>query len=248
MPKAGLQPTSTMSGAPAPRALSQWIEHLKRRRLAGKKARQVQRQRRHFSEARLERAEAIIKEITESGDILGQGKMVTEDWPVPVTFVLLALEPWAFKSLCDYGGDLQDDEDTNDAEPGHDAEHTLGWPEGIRQATLCGGSDDGEPSLGSTGMVDQRRWHEGDALPYGNDLELDHADDEPSIGVDTPDFDICDLGEHAEYPRAQDQAIIEEVRSHYAAATGGEVSASPALDPDGKPGAWLLQRRQGGES
>ncbi len=135
--------------------------------------------------------------------------MVTEDWPVPVTFVLLALEPWAFKSLCDYGGNLQDDEDTNDAEPGHDAEKPLGWTDRISQAHLNEGSDDGEPSLGSTGMLNQRRWSEGD----NSDLELDRADDEPSIGVDTPDFDICDLGEQAEYPRAQDQAIIEAARS-----------------------------------
>jgi hypothetical protein len=163
----------------------------------------------------------------------------------PAALTHRAREPWAFKSLCDYGGDLQDDEDTNDAELGHDAEQTLGWPEQVKQTVLCEGSDDKEPSLGSTGMVDQRRWHDGNAAHYGNDLELDRADDEPSIGVDTPDFDICDLGEQAEYPRAQDQAVIEEARSHYAAATGGEVSASPALDPDGKPGAGLLHRRQG---
>jgi hypothetical protein len=35
---------------------------------------------------------------------------------------------------------------------------------------------------------------------------------------------------------------IEEARSRYANATGGEVTALPARDPDGKPGAWLLLR------
>jgi hypothetical protein len=38
---------------------------------------------------------------------------------------------------------------------------------------------------------------------------------------------------------------VEEARSRYAAAAGSEVIASPARDPDGKPGAWLLLARGG---
>ena len=97
-------------------------------------------------------------------------------------------------------------------------------------------------------MIDQRRWHEGDALPYGNDLELDRADHEPSIGVDTREFDICDLGEQPDYHPTAAVPFIEEVRSHYAASTGSEVGASPALDPDGKPGVLVTSAPRGRRS
>jgi hypothetical protein len=142
--------------------------------------------------------------------IIGQGKMVSEDWPVPVTFVLLALEPWAFRSLCDYGAELEDMEDTHDHESEVD-EHTLGRSETLMQMQeeSC---DDAEPSLGPTDMTDQKRWHEGGS---DSDLELNRADDEPSVGAGTLERDPCILGEQREYPAAADRAIIEEARSRF---------------------------------
>lgn len=95
-------------------------------------------------------------------------------------------------------------------------------------------------------MIDQRRWHEGSAVPYGNDLELDRADDEPSTGADTLELDPCDQGEQREYATVADDAIIEDARRRYAKASGSEVTAAPARDPDGKPGAWLLLQARGG--
>jgi hypothetical protein len=241
------QATPTLSEI-RPSRLTDWIDHLNRRKIAAKKARATVKRRRAITEQRLAKADAIIKEIVESGDLLGQRTAVTEDWPVPVTFVLLALEPWAFRELCHYGAELEDAEDTHDSEP-TEADHgemALGWSTSPAQH-LHGLAEESEPSLGSLGMTDQRRWTEGSAVPYGNDLELDRADDEPSIGEDTPELDPCDLGEQKEYLRAPDEAIIEEARSRFEAATGSKVVAWPSHDPEnGKPGVWLLQRPRGG--
>jgi hypothetical protein len=64
--------------------------------------------------------------------------------------------------------DLEEEHDGR--EPGEDEEPPLGWSEGsgwqggsrTRAGSLGYGSDELEPSLGSLGVMDQRRWAEGD--------------------------------------------------------------------------------------
>ena len=228
-------------GAAAPHPLTQWIDHLKRSRLAAKKARRAERKRRAATKARLFDAERLLASIIASADVVAQG---VDPEGAPSVYMLLTLHTARFNDLAIFGSELEDLEDGGDAEPteADEGEATLGRTERLMQPEEEG-RDDTEPDLGSTGMVDQRRWHEGGR----GDLELDRADNEPSIGVGTPDFDACDLGEQREYQRtAQDDAISEEARRRYAPATGSKVVAVPARDPTGKAGAGLLQRRGGG--
>jgi hypothetical protein len=239
MPKAAVQSTSPIIGAPAPRPLTQWIEHLKRRKIAGRKARGAVKRQRAITKQRLASAEHLIADIIASSDVIAQGTQGNR-WgnDEPVVFVLLTLHSALFNDLGIFGSELEDTEDSNDAEPPVD-EATLGRTERVMQP-IEESRDDAEPSLGATQMHDQRRWHEGPVT----DLELDRADDERN-GDDEPE--PCDLGEQRDYPAAQDRAIIEQARSRFAAATGAKVVAWPSRDPlTGKAGAWLLQRRAGG--
>jgi hypothetical protein len=238
MPKAAVQSTSPIIGAPAPRPLTQWIEHLKRRKIAGRKARGAVKRQRAITKQRLASAEHLIADIIASSDVIAQGTQGNR-WgnDEPVVFVLLTLHSALFNDLGIFGSELEDTEDSNDAEPPVD-EATLGRTERVMQP-IEESREDTEPSIGSTAMLDQRRWHDGPVT----DLELDRADDEP----EPAEFDPCDLGEQSDYPAAQDGAIIEEARSRFETAAGAKVVAWPSRDPlTGKAGAWLLQRRAGG--
>jgi hypothetical protein len=228
---------------PASRPLRDWIDHLKRRKLAAKKTRAIVKKRRAVSEQRLCRTEQCLVDIIDGADLIGKGPVETHGWSCGSgVYLLVALPMPVFDTLCKIGADLEDLEDTHDAEPEVD-EHTLGRTERLMQPEEFG-QEDREPSLGSTGMTDQRRWSEGTKLD--EDYELDRAEDEPSTGADTLELDPCDLGEQKEYHRAPDEAIIEEARCRFAAASGSEVTATPARDPDGGPGAWLLLQARGG--
>ncbi|HEY1504103.1 MAG TPA: hypothetical protein VGF92_07375 [Stellaceae bacterium] len=232
------------TGAPAPRPLTQWIEHLKRGRAAAKKARAVTKRRRAITQQRVAKAEGLLADIINSADIIGHGVAAGQYFDYPVVHLLVTLHHAAFNELAIFGAEFEDSEDSHDAEPteADEGELTLGRTERVAQPEERG-TDDAEPSSGATQMVDQRRWHEGPVT----DLELDRADHEASVGADTLEFDACDLGEQREYPATPDEAIIEEARSRYAAATGNKVVALPARDPvTGKAGVWLLQRRAGG--
>jgi hypothetical protein len=218
------------TGAPAPRPLTQWVEHLKRRKIAGRKARGALKRQRAITKQRLARAERLLSHVIEDADIVGQGTAPGTYGDYPVIYLLVALHSADFNNLAIFGAELEDGEDTHDAEPPID-EATLGRTERVMQP-IEESRDDAEPSLGATQMHDQRRWHEGPVT----DLELDRADDE-SNGDD----------EQRDYPAAKDETIIEQARSRFAAATGSKVVAWPSRDPlTGKAGAWLLQRRAGG--
>jgi hypothetical protein len=93
-------------------------------------------------------------------------------------------------------------------------------------------AEESEPSLGSLGMTDQRRWTEGSAAPYGADLELDHADNEPSIGADTAELDCCDEGEPKDYRPTEDEAIAARARSRIAERASGDALEYAAVDPE----------------
>jgi len=267
MPKA----TMTLSEI-RPSRLIDWIDHLKRRRIAAKKTRATVKHRRAVTEQRLAKADAIIKEIAESGDIIGQGQIAADDrWSVPVTFVLLALEPWAFRDLCEYGAALADDEDSHDREPEVD-EHTLGRTERFAQPEEES-SDDGEPDLGATGILDQRRWSDGGMY----DRELDPCDrGEPSLGAS----EVIMAGRFSPLPGVSDPEVVQCNQEgwgrgsraddrEYDAAERGEPDCDyepddrrlprllqvpavapegpvvvPAVDPEGRAGAWVIQGRR----
>jgi hypothetical protein len=198
-------------------------------------------------------ADSIIKEIAESGDIIGRGRIAADHWSVPVTFLLLALEPWAFRDLCEYGAALADDEDTHDAEPEVD-EHTLGRTERLAQPEEQS-SEDREPSLGSLAMTDQQRWNEGGS---DSDSELDLADREPSLAsLGQTDQQFWSQGDNRDLEpsvgrddREEDPAEMGEpderrwprIREAPAAAPDSSTIV-PAVDPDGRAGAWLLLPR-----
>jgi hypothetical protein len=110
-------------GAPAPRPLSTWIDHLKRRRLASKKGREAERQRCTASRHKLAQADRLIAEIIASADLIGQG--IDPDG-YPAAYLLLTLHRSAFEGLATFGAELEDLEDSNDAEPEVDDEPSVG--------------------------------------------------------------------------------------------------------------------------
>jgi hypothetical protein len=232
-------------GTQAPTQLSKWIDHLKRAKLAAKKGRAVKKRQRALTVRRTAAAECLVSDIVDRSDVIGRG-LVPQDYGSEDTFfVLVSLPAYHFRKLCEYGAELEDLEDTNDAEPGHEAEQTLGWHEQISQATLREGSDDGEPSLGSTGMVDQRRWHEGG----DRDLELDRSDDEASHGADAPELDCCDLGEPRDYQTVLDRPIVQAARRRYkpqpAPERVGDLTYA-TVDPETqRAGKWVMLPRSG---
>jgi hypothetical protein len=116
----------TSSGAKAPLSLRQWIDHLKRQRLAGKKARQAERQRRIANKQKLAQADRLIAEIVASADLIGQG--VDPDG-YPAAYLLLTLNRDAFDRLAIFGAELEDLEDSQDAEPEVDDEPSIGADE-----------------------------------------------------------------------------------------------------------------------
>lgn len=88
----------------------------------------------------------------------------------------LTISSRTFLELCHFGAEIEDLEDTNDAEP------SIGEP---RDREVCV-DDEGESSLGATEMVDQERWADGHA-DGGCERELDTADYEPSLGSTAPE-------------------------------------------------------------
>lgn len=231
------------TGAPAPRPLTTWIEHLNRRKIAAKKVRATVRKRRVVTEQRLCRTEQALGDIIAGADIIADIAINDDELLRPISGVclLVTLERWQFEQLCALGAELEDLEDSCDHEPEVD-EHTLGRSERVMQPEEDG-SDDGEPSLGSTGMVDQRRWHEGD----DRDLELDRADDEPSHGADAPELDCCDQGEPKDYQIVLDRTIINSARERYKPRPEPERVGSltyATVDPKTqRAGMWVMQRR-----
>jgi hypothetical protein len=127
------------TGAPAPRTLTDWVQHLKRRKIAGGKARGAVTRQRAATKQRLAIAEHLIADIIASGDVVAQGSEENR-WgnAEPVVFVLLTLHSALFNHLAIFGSELEDLEDTNDAERD---EHT-----GELEADRA----DEEPSLGAT--------------------------------------------------------------------------------------------------
>ena len=116
----------TSGGAKAPLSLRQWIDHLKRQRLAGRKARQAERQRRTANRQKLAQADRLIAEIIASADLIGQG--VDPDG-YPAAYLLLTLNRDAFDKLAIFGAELEDLEADMDAEPGEDEEPSIGIDE-----------------------------------------------------------------------------------------------------------------------
>jgi hypothetical protein len=127
----------------------------------------------------------LLAEVIDRGDLIAE--VITEDrlYERPRHYselcLLVTLDPRMFERLCAFDAEAADFEDTNDAEPEVD-EHTLGRTERLMQPEEFG-ADDVEPSLASTGMVDQRRWHDGGS---DDDSEFDKADAEPDYD-DEPD-------------------------------------------------------------
>lgn len=95
--------------------------------------------------------------------------------------------------------DFEDDGDGGceiDDSSWHGGERSLGWSEG---ESLCGrlgvGSDDGEPSLGSSSAIDQRGWSTGRAVGRRDqDLEDEHDGCEEEIDQNTGDDEEDDHG------------------------------------------------------
>ena len=144
-------------------------------------ARKGRAARRRFSAVRLQFAELILGEIINGGDMLAEVTLRGRFYDVKAVCVLVTMSESRFRQLLEYDADIEDDEDTNDAEE-TDAdvgELPLGWGAGVGPLTA---SDEIEHSLGSTHMVDQRRWPEGNS---DGDLERDRCDSEPSLGSPT---------------------------------------------------------------
>lgn len=187
--------------------------------------------------------------------------------------LLVTLPVCRFGQLCEFGAELEDLEDSHDAEDEPDepslasagsfnqekwsAGHPLGSQSvdaELDKADDEPSGDEIEPSLGALngwGASDQRDWAASDRTDRehdGDDLEPD-ADNEPDerqwpqhprqIGP-TPQTVTTEQAETV-------VGAIEEARSGFETAAGCKVIASPALDPDGKPGAWLLLQRSGGQ-
>lgn len=155
---------------------SRWADHLARLKIIRRKARNEKCRARRFNSARLVNAEWALRNVTEEADVIGE-----VDGAV---FLLVRLSAEGFQHLCVVGAELEDLEENGDAEltEADEGEADLGRTERIQQPKELG-TDDAEPSLGSTGMTNQRRWSEGEC---GDDHELDGADAEPSLGSPEP--------------------------------------------------------------
>jgi hypothetical protein len=227
---------------------SRHAERLARLKLLRRRATTEQRKKRRFSKERLRAAEYLLAAVIDGADLIGEGVINNRAWYSPTGVYLLVGLTWpSYKRLCAFDAEATDFEDGTDAEP----------------------DSDDEPGLASTASVNQVKWSAGH--PFGSqhvDCELDKADDEangdaePSLGADALELDNCD-NEHSfdggcacpagmeeceevGYRSEKDRAIVEEARRRYAAASGSEVTAAPARDPDERPGAWLLlQARRG---
>ena len=137
---------------------------------------------RRFSAVRLQIAELILGEIVNGGDMLAEVTLRGRFYDVKAVCVLVTMSESRFRQLLEYDADIEDDEDTNDAEE-TDAdvgELPLGW--GSPPTGQLTGSDELEPSLGSPNMSNQTRWAEGHS---DGDLERDRCDSEPSLGSPT---------------------------------------------------------------
>ena len=148
---------------------------------------------RRFSAVRLQIAELILGEIINGGDMLAEVTLEGRFYDEKAVCVLVTMRANRFHQLIEYDADIEDDEDTNDAEE-TDAdvgELPLGW--GVTGPVT--GSDELEPSLGSTHMLNQGRWAEGHTDgdnerdrcddEENGDHERDRCDNEPSLGSST---------------------------------------------------------------
>jgi hypothetical protein len=111
----GIRP-SGLTGAPAPRPLTQWIEHLKRTRLAAKKARGIQRQRRVSTQKRLAEAEHLIGQVIDGADVIAQGAARDAGGAYPAVYLLVTLHSAHFNDLAIFGSEIEDMEDSHDQE------------------------------------------------------------------------------------------------------------------------------------
>lgn len=174
----------------APQPLSLLLRE-RRLKILSRAAKRAAASRRRFSQARLQEAEAILATVINGGDMLGEVtvKDASPFGPEPGVALMVTMTMYQFRRLCRYGAELEDDEDTNDAEP-TDADHgepPLGWSECVAQRTDIG-TDELKSSLGSPdAIMDQRRWHEArypaDMFDRSHDLEADPSYSEPSLGA-----------------------------------------------------------------
>jgi hypothetical protein len=112
-----------MDGAPAPRPLTQWIDHLKRERIAGRKTRAVSKKRRAITEQRATHAEQLLAEIVAGADVIAVG---VDPEGYPAAYLLLTLHRGSFDDLASFGAEREDLETSHDREPGEDDEPSVG--------------------------------------------------------------------------------------------------------------------------
>src|SRR6185503_7506382 len=107
------------TGAPAPR--SPWALRLERLKLIRRKASAEQCEEKRYGKARLRTAEQLLSAIIGDADFLAEAES-PDLWSGKSIFLLVSLHPQDFNRLCDYGAELEDLEDTCDAEPSHGAD------------------------------------------------------------------------------------------------------------------------------
>lgn len=101
----------------APPEGSAWAERLARLKIIRRKARAEQRKLRRFSKERLRVAEHLLAEIIDGADLIGEAILETRSWCTSQgVFLLVALPSQTFQQLCELGAEMEDLEDSHDAE------------------------------------------------------------------------------------------------------------------------------------
>jgi hypothetical protein len=189
-----IETTTRSAPAPiyAPKPLSAFLLRERRLRLLAKRQRRHDLHRRRVTALRLAEVEEILKQLIENSDVLARVTLNRRFYDETAVALLVTMPDNWFDRLCQLGAELEDMEDSTDAEP-TEADHgemALGW--GTSPGILCGSADEDEASLGSLGMADQRRWSDGargeGAWSHGTDLEHDPSEREPSLGAPESHF------------------------------------------------------------
>lgn len=103
------------TGAPAP--LSPFAEYLDRLKLARRRRTHGERKRRAVTRQRLELAEMVLAAIVDGSDVIADGLIFEHHYEtVRGVALLVTLSQGRFRDLCAIGAEIEDDEDTHDAE------------------------------------------------------------------------------------------------------------------------------------